>query len=328
MSTTQTRTSGGSGTTSPDRIVVAVGGTSTGRGALAWAGAEAARRGLTVQLLAAVPVTPNAAALREPNARMMSNKEDLARQELETLAESLRSTADVLPVATVTGPVREVLHEHLDEHVAVLVLGHRPMHAAQRIMTGSTSIALAGRSPVPVVVVPDGWTPSEASGTETPPVVVGVTMRPGDDGYEGDPDVLTEAFERAHDLQAPLVAVHAWEIPALLSWSTNDIARFRDRVQTALEEFLAPWREKYPDVTVDAYAVAERPADALSSASRVAQLTVVGRHTPASRHGGFHLGSTARGVLHHAEVPVLVVPTESLTEHHHHVGAPASVPTY
>jgi len=124
-----------------------------------------------------------------------------------------------------------------------------------------------------------------------------------------------------------LVAVHAWEVPALLSWSSADVANLRERVQRALEEFLSPWRDKYPDVTVDAHAVAERPADAISSASRVAQLAGVGRHTPASRHGGFHLGSTARGVLHHAEVPVLIVPTGSPAERHEVIG-PVSVPTF
>ena len=54
-------------------------------------------------------------------------------------------------------------------------------------------------------------------------------------------------------------------------------------------------------------APAERPVDAVIDAGRVGQLMVIGRHATASRHLG-RLGSTARGVLHRAAVPVAVLP--------------------
>jgi nucleotide-binding universal stress UspA family protein len=128
--------------------------------------------------------------------------------------------------------------------------------------------------------------------------------------------VLTTAFERARAVGAPLAAVHGWQIPALLSWSPGDIKTFRDRVEGALDDVLAPWVSGYPDVEVTTLAVAERPADAVEDAAKSAQLVVLGRHTAAHRHGGFHLGSTTRGALHHAGAPVLVVPVPPPVKSH------------
>jgi nucleotide-binding universal stress UspA family protein len=287
-------------TTTQQRVLVAVDPSNHSPGALAWASAEAARLGVAVQPVcaAAYPATHGA-----PESPELEPDE---REGLESLAEQLRKGSEVLPPEVRTGPpVSVVLHE-LDERTTVLVLGHRDLAGARRLLTGSMSIAIAGRSPVPVAVVPDAWEPGKH---DSAPVVVGVDVRADGDTASGDPDVLRVAFQRAAELQVPLVAVHAWEIPALLSWSPSDIQRVRARVDAEFESFLAPWRAEYPGVTVDASAVAERPSNALTDASSVAQLVVVGRHTPATRHGGFHLGSTARMVLHHLKVPVMVVPT-------------------
>jgi len=80
-------------------------------------------------------------------------------------------------------------------------------------------------------------------------------------------------------------------------------------VTVNLASCLAPWRARYPDVEASTHVVAERPSDALRDAARVAQLMIVGRYKPATRHGGFHAESTARQLLHHLTVPVLVLPT-------------------
>jgi universal stress protein family protein len=53
-------------------------------------------------------------------------------------------------------------------------------------------------------------------------------------------------------------------------------------------------------------------ADCLLGAASGAQLLVLGRHTGAHHLGGFAFGSTSRKVLHHARVPVAVVPTASV----------------
>ena len=77
-------------------------------------------------------------------------------------------------------------------------------------------------------------------------------------------------------------------------------------------------------------APAERPADAVIDAGRVAQLMVVGRHATAERHLN-RLGSTSRGVLHRAAVPVAVIPpatTPGDTRPRTHAGSDVWAPTY
>jgi nucleotide-binding universal stress UspA family protein len=104
---------------------------------------------------------------------------------------------------------------------------------------------------------------------------------------------------------------------------------FRGRVEAAMDEVLTPLAEEFSDVEMSRYAVAERAADAMEDASKGAQLTIVGRHSRAQRHGGFHVGSTARAVLHHTGVPVLVMPTIAHpADRQSGAGAPTFAPTY
>jgi len=68
---------------------------------------------------------------------------------------------------------------------------------------------------------------------------------------------------------------------------------------------IAPWREKYPDVSVRTVAVDGHTADVLIGLSSSSQLVVVGTRG----HGGFAgllLGSVGLQLLHHADCPVLV----------------------
>ena len=287
----------------PARIVVAVGGSSAG--AIQWAVAESTRLGVPVQLVAVCPAVPDAASLRLPQ-QGGAERAETTRAELDTLTQKLRLSTDVLPANVEIGPPAETILRQLGDSADLVVLGHRDRHAAQRLFGGSTSIAVAGRSPVPAVVVPDSWAPSNHT---TAPVVLGVRLRAFGQGYETDTEVMHEAFRRARDLKVALVAVYAWEIPALLSWSPSDITGLRDRVQTALDSLLDPWHEKYDDVELVTQPVAARPDDAIAFAARTAQVIVVGRCTPAAQHGSFHLGSTPRSLLHHTGVPVLVVPS-------------------
>lgn len=283
-------------------VVVGIDSDDQSTGAMLWACDEAARRHAPLRFVSACPVVVAAAPSR-PEAYIASNLEESTRETLAKITHRLRDGVEMLPVHVTTGPPRRVLLDAIDENTTMLVLGRRSIRAAQRVMVGSTSIAVAGRAPVPVVVVPDSWGPADRSSA---PIVVGVSL--GEGRHPSDDDVLRFAFERAHELRVPLIAVHAWEIPALYSWSPADIADFRGRIAKQVDEHLKHWREEYPDVEVVASTVAERGVDAVLDASHVAQLAVVGRHTPDSRHGGFRLGSTARGVLHGAKIPVAIIP--------------------
>jgi nucleotide-binding universal stress UspA family protein len=237
------------------------------------------------------------------------------------VADQLAVDVDVLPVSVSTGgPVTGLLSRAAGADL--LVVGHRDLGTLHRSTLGSTSMAVAGRSPVTVVVVPDGWASEDGA---RPPLVLGVRLPQPDDQPDdqsgdqsddqsgGEPDhpaSLDYAFDRAHQLQVPLIVVHAWEVPTFLSWSPLDLAAERHRVTGLVEQLLVPWRRRHPDVAVDVRVMADRPADALREAAATGQLVILGRRTAPDRHGGFRLGSTARAFLHHAETPVAVVPAE------------------
>ena len=73
-----------------------------------------------------------------------------------------------------------------------------------------------------------------------------------------------------------------------------------------LDDELALWREKYPELTITAEAVGDSPGRVLVEASRTASLVVVGSRG----HGGFTgllLGSVSQQLLHHSHSPVAVI---------------------
>jgi nucleotide-binding universal stress UspA family protein len=195
-----------------------------------------------------------------------------------------------------------------DADAQLVVVGRRTSGAARRMLVGSTSRSVAGRAHVPVVVVPEPWIQPTMSSA---PIVVGV----------GTPDLRTEdvvdpalddavlafAFERAHRIRVPLIVVSAWEMPTIYTWSPADIAHWRRRYESALDERLVPWCARYPHLEVVARSLPEPAQLALLDASRMAQLTVVGRH-PSPPLGGFPIDSTAQSVLNGAVRPVPVIP--------------------
>jgi nucleotide-binding universal stress UspA family protein len=299
MSTQTSPRRPGSDPGSRPRIAVGLEHADQGTGAVLWASGEATRHSDLLQVVTACPTLVGPAP-GGAQAYVGGDTEATTRESMTRLTARLGTDAVTLPPKVAAGSPTAVLLDATGEGTRMLVVGRRGLKTLGRALLGSTSIALAGRSPVPVVVVPDDWSPAAHSSS---PVVVGTTV-----GDDSDTAVLRFAFEQARGLRVPVVVVHAWEIPALYGWSPTDIADFRSRVAGALEEHLAPWREEFDDVEVVATTVAERASDAVLDASRVAQLAVVGRHTPASRHRGLRLGSTARAVLHRAETPVAVVP--------------------
>jgi nucleotide-binding universal stress UspA family protein len=270
----------------PRPIVVGVDRSGRSASAVVWAADEAEHSGRSLRLVCATADgSPDAGS--EPDLVRLGRR--LALADLECVVE--------------TGDAQEVLLASAAD-ASLLVVGRRGMGTAQRLVVGSTSVAVAGRAPVPTVVVPEQWMqPTMASA----PVVVGI--EPGDKGgpSAADDEVLAFAFSRAVEMRVPLIVVSAWAGPALLAWSPRDVGGSRARIEDALEARLAPWRVRHRDVEVVARAVAEPAAHALREAATVGQLTVIGRHSTLRPHA-FRLGSTAREVLHHAERPVVVVP--------------------
>jgi nucleotide-binding universal stress UspA family protein len=285
---------------SPAGRSIAVGLDTRGRSAsaLVWAAEEAERTGSRLQLVSATREESHADS-------------QVDRHDLGSLARRL--TMVELDHRYVEGDPVEVLLDSAAT-ASLLVVGCRTLRPAQRIVLGSTSRAVAAWSPVPVVVVPEPWIqPSMASA----PIVIGV--RPVESAHGGRRDALDEevldcGFTRADALNVPLLVMSAFEPAWLQAWSAKDLVQARSVHDAELEERLAHWQARFPDVDVQATSVAEPADKALLEASRIAQLTVVGRHHARALTG--RLGGTARGVLHEATRPVMVVPsgtTEELT---------------
>jgi nucleotide-binding universal stress UspA family protein len=195
------------------------------------------------------------------------------------------------------GTVTTLLDRSVEQ--GMLVVGKRGLGTFGRLMVGSTSVGVAGRSRVPVVVVPDAWSQADHAGE---PVVVGVNPE------ESHEATLRYAFPAAQRSGAELCVVYAIDIAPLLVWdpTLGSPAYWQEKGAEGLEKALKPFRDEFPDVAVTVREVRGHPATALLDEAEHAQLLVLGRHHAGKL--GFSLGSAARSVLHYAELPVAVVP--------------------
>jgi nucleotide-binding universal stress UspA family protein len=283
-------------------VVVAVDGSERNRSAVGWAAHEAAARGCGMVLVNAtashlVP-TPRL-PVRSREEQVLDMLTDVRNEVRHILAEE-----SVSIVAASGDPVEVLLDQVAETDAELLVVGKRGLGGFARVIVGSTSIALAGRSPVPVAIVPDLW---EQSRHEGRPVVLGI------DPDKADHQPIDTAFRRARRLGVALVAVHGWEAPSTYSWDAATVTgAVTEREQQAAARFdglLDEWRERHPDVAVRPMRVHKHPAAAILEAAEESQVIVLGRH-PAGVFGGFAFGSVARAVLHYAECPVITVPSD------------------
>jgi nucleotide-binding universal stress UspA family protein len=284
-------------------VVVGVDGSERNRCAVAWAAHEATARGCPLVLVHAtaghlVPTTPRLPA-RSREEQVLDMLADVRNEVRHIVAEETVSI-----VAASGDPVEVLLDQVAETGAGLLVVGKRGLGGFARVIVGSTSIALAGRSPVPVAIVPDVW---EQSRHEGHPVVLGI------DPDKSDHQPIEAAFRRARRLGVALVAVHGWEAPANYSWDpaavTGEITEREQHAAARFDGLLAEWSERHPDVVVRPMRSHKHPAAAVLEAAEESQVVVLGRH-PAGAFGGFAFGSVARAVLHYAECPVITVPSD------------------
>ncbi|MFD8150936.1 MULTISPECIES: universal stress protein [unclassified Streptomyces] len=208
------------------------------------------------------------------------------------------------------GAIGVVLAE-LGAGAQLLVLGSRGRGGFAGLLLGSTSMAAARDAECPVVVVPRPG--REVPGGAVPGpgsrVVVGLKV----DGP--DEATLAFAFEEAARRGARLRAVAAypwpaqpWMMPGELPPPIVDQTVIEDEARVLADGFLAPYRERHPDVDAETVAAAGDAAGHLVHASADAGLVVVGRHRRRLTAPARMMGSVTQAVLLHAESPVAVVP--------------------
>lgn len=276
-------------------IVVGTDGSNESDRALEWAAAEAALRERPLHIVHAVESWPYKAPLFLP-AETAERMTRAGRLMLTAARERVKERWPDLHTTT-TLVADETSQALLDQSGKAfeLVLGSRGRGGFASLLLGSTSLRLAGRSTIPVVIV-------RGDVTDRGEVVVGIDLL-HDAGA-----VLDYAFEAAALRDARLRVVHAWQTVGTLieAGYAVDAEQIERDLRTQLVEAYKPVRAKYPQVDVVDEVVLEHPVTALSNTSRNARLLVVGAH---DRHWNApQLGSISHGVIHHARCPVAVIP--------------------
>ncbi|MEU3397130.1 universal stress protein [Streptomyces filamentosus] len=263
--------------------------------ALVWAVDEAARRRLRLRLVVAVPPVHDRLrydALGHRTALRIRAESALA--DVEELVRRLRGT---LPTTSelVGGAPATVLLARAAGADLVVVGSRRLGRAAELLGENSVVVPLTARAPCPVVVV----RAPEHTEVHPPTLVVGV------DGSAESQEAVAFAVREASLREARLRAVWVWPRPVLAREDTEAGLAERRRL---LAGSVAGWTERYPDTDIDQDVVRGHPVPELTLAARESLALVVGR-TGRGGHSGMRLGSTVHGLLHHADCPVITVPS-------------------
>ncbi|MFH0517899.1 universal stress protein [Streptomyces sp. M41] len=282
-------------------VVVGLDGSPASVTAAWWAAREAADRRLPVVLLHSWCTQPlDLPSRQEAHARRDYGEEALGRTSAELLQ---RHPALSLTTELVRSPAAQVLLER-GENASMLVLGSRGHDSVAGFLVGSISLHVLGLAPCPAVAVRAG-DPAVEAGRDHPAaadrdeVVVGVQ----EPGAASDP-LLEFAFTEAGAHGARLRAVRALPVCSMTGPAGTDPEA---EERTRLAETMAPWRDKFPDVSVAEHVATGTAAHVLLAATAHGCLTVVGRRLHLSQLT-WKLGPVAHAALHHVPCPVAVVP--------------------
>ncbi|MFI8994955.1 universal stress protein [Streptomyces sp. NPDC053542] len=301
-------------------VIVGVDGSPDSERALHWA-AEAAR--LRAAPLQVVHVWPYLTAERAADAEAGTGD-----PVLEELRQRLAGAAGLPEVEfrSLNGLTDTILPA-LGDEAQLLVLGSRGRGGFASLLLGSNGMACAAHAACPVVVVPrpdrggartaaaDGGAARPGAGRRQGPAHGRVTLGIDPTAEEArESSAIGFAFQEAARRGAALQVIAAYMWPMVVPNAYDYVIAY-DTTQREYEqalvrqvsEVLDGYRERYPEVAVEATL---RPADAagqLVEASEQSDLVVVGRHRRRLRIGR-RLGSVAHAVLLHALCPIAVVP--------------------
>jgi nucleotide-binding universal stress UspA family protein len=279
-------------------IVVGTDGSAPSRIAVRWAAGEARLHGAPLTVLIAYswagpPEAHGGAGHPDVVARRF---EDMAVA-AATEAESMEPGIDVSGTAVLGDPATALLHA--GRTASMLVVGNRGRGGLASLLLGSVSQHVVTHATGPVVVV-------RGRAVHRPgPVVVGV-----DDAASAQ-HTLALGFDEAHLRGCGLLAVHCCPMPMppygmdMPALPYDPDAVWWDAARD-LDAILAPWRDKYPTVPVDALTRPGSPAKNLRTVSGDASLLIVGSRGYGTLVGSL-FGSVGRQLLHHADCPILIV---------------------
>jgi nucleotide-binding universal stress UspA family protein len=289
-------------------VAVAVDGSEDSLRALDWAVDAARRRAAALR----VCHVRHYAAWTQPGAPLIMPPppdEDPVLTDVRARLEATEDAPDAEYVGLDGAP--GALLPELGAEAELLVLGSRGRGGFAGLLLGSNGMTAARDAECPVVIVPrpgrEVEGPAPAPG---PRVVVGLNVDSPDDATLAL--AFTEAALREARLQ--VVAAYPWPVqtwtaaPGELLPPAVDQGAVERETRTLADGFLAPHRERHPDVRVEPCPAPGDAAGQLVAASRDAELVVVGRHRRRLLAPARMLGSVTHAVLLHAASPVAVVP--------------------
>lgn len=279
-------------------VVVAIDGTTGSDGALRYGVEQARSRGCEVRLVHVGPLYEAPTSILPYIPHLIDVAAVAILTEAEAKAVQLCDQVKVTTELRNGSRIRDLLDASKDAQL--LVLGRETQTGTERLLFGATTAAVVARSVAPTCVIPSGWTAYPEPGR----VVVGLRAA------EHTDELFASAFEAATTYAANIEVVHAWKMPDpyIDSIESHDHASTWMAAGTdMIERALSPWRDRYPDVTVDVRVVHSDPARALLAAAEDATLLLLLRR-PTPKLLGPHLGSTARRVIAAAPCPVDVLP--------------------
>ena len=267
-------------------IVVGIDGTEASLVALDWAAERAARGATRVELVMI------AGTIFSDDFRIDASVLE-AEHRLRDLAPGVEIAARQFP-----GRMPGSLLEHASA-ADLLVIGCRRARPLRSALAGRLPVRIASGSRVPVVVVPEDWSPT------TGPVLVAL------DDDDSSSAALEMAASEADAAGVALTLVHAWRMPApqregaiaLLASPLHVKAEHR----MVLREAALGLARTHPGLHIEQVLVQGEPAVALSERAKGASLLVVGTHQLALFAGALW-GPVGQDPLSQASVPVCVVP--------------------
>ncbi|MGW0817369.1 universal stress protein [Streptomyces viridiviolaceus] len=289
-------------------VIAAVDGSDDSLRALDWALDAARRRGVPLRVVH----VRQYAAWGQPDVLVSGPPdigEDLVLDQARTHLEE-RTDPPVTEYVGVEGVPGAALPE-MGGEAQLLVLGSRGRGGFTSLLLGSNGLAAARDAECPVVVVPRPGREvyGEAPAEPGPRVVVGLHVDGPDEATLSF--AFTEAALRGARLQ--VVAAYPWPVQ---TWAAAgqivppviDEVSIESETRVLADGFLAPHRERHPDVRAEPYVVPGDAAGNLVAASRDAELVVVGRHRRRLLAPARMMGSVTHAVLLHAAAPIAVVP--------------------
>ncbi|MBM7829881.1 nucleotide-binding universal stress UspA family protein [Agromyces cerinus] len=269
-------------------VGVGTGGSATER-AVRWAAQRASWSGSRVRLVQVVDEASSASV--ESGARECLD-------EAAALAAAVDAGLEVVTTLERGSPID--VFERISADAEMLVVGsdwHGGRRASRRRVL---SLRIAAVSRAAVAVIPDR-DPGGRRG-----IVVGV------DGSHISDHALAFAADEADRTGEPLIAVHSWDVVAMVGGeygygapliAADDLARAEEEI---LDAALAPVTAAHPGLEVRRTVVAGDPVHDLTEAASEASMLVVGSHGRGAL-ARFLLGSVSQGVLADLVTPTIVL---------------------